>query len=70
MKKSAEKKGRKKNEQSPQLDLFMPEESNSEDAQISSNETSSKIFSLSDYRRQQEIKKFYDTANKLTSHLK
>jgi hypothetical protein len=54
-----------------QLDLFTP---NKPTAPTPSNpgkadEPQSKIVSMADFRHQQEIKKFYEVANQVTSHL-
>jgi hypothetical protein len=70
MKKTEEKRAGKKNKHCSQLELFNSQENNCESIGFANKEHISKIFSLPDYTRQKEIEKFYDIANKLTSHLK
>ena len=70
MKKSTEKKASKKNKHCSQLELFYSQENNCEYIGFTNNEHVSKIISLPEHIRQKEIQKFYDIANKLTSHLK
>lgn len=70
MKKPTEKRAGKKNKQCSQLELFYSQANNCEHIGLAHNEHIPKIYSLPDYIRQKEIEKFYDIANKLTSHLK
>lgn len=62
----------KKNEdkKSAQLDLFKSEENVALVSKDNPHNVNSKIISLPDYKHQQEIKKFYEIANEMTSHLK
>ena len=70
MKKSVERKTRKKNKQCSQLELFYSQENNCGVIQFTTQGHVSKVLSMPDYIRHKEIEKFYATANKLTSHLK
>ncbi len=57
-----------------QLNLFQESERSARQVAISEEttkgESPSKIISLANYQHQLDIKKFYEVANKLTSHLK
>jgi len=65
-------KSTKKNEdkKGAQLDLFESEENVASLSKHNPHNATSKIISLPDYKHQQEIKKFYEIANEMTSHLK
>jgi len=65
MKKSKEKNQAK---DSSQMDLFNLESSSQ--ALPGKELQNSKIISMADHKHQEDVKKFYDIANKLTSHLK
>ncbi|MDR3713301.1 MAG: hypothetical protein P4L51_10830 [Puia sp.] len=65
MKQSSEKNQTK---ETPQLELFNGEKASQ--AAPGNELQNSRIVSLADHKHQQDIKKFYDIASKLTSHLK
>jgi|GEM_PF-5523971 len=63
-----ERNGKQQPNNTPQLDLFNAQQASQ--ATPEQAPQSSKVISLVDHKHQQEIKKFYDAASKLTSHLK
>jgi hypothetical protein len=63
-----ERKEKNLTNDTPQLDLFAATQSS---PPSQGNELKDlKVISMADHRHQQDVKKFYDAANKLTSHLK
>ena len=65
------KKGRTKDQQNQnsQLDMFQAATPSQATPGATEPQTS-KVISLADHNHQQDIKKYYDQVNKLTSHLK
>ncbi|HEX3935640.1 MAG TPA: hypothetical protein VHW43_13225 [Puia sp.] len=63
-----EHNGKNETKDTPQLELFNAESASQ--ATPGKEKQDSKIISLTDHKHQQDIKKFYDAAGKLTSHLK
>ena len=64
-------KGRSKNQNNEKSQLELFDAANIPQPPHSVSEPqASKVISLADHKHQQDIKKFYDAVNKMTSHLK
>jgi hypothetical protein len=53
-----------------QLPLFEIQDTSGNKVAVSSVETTGKIVSIGEFKHKQDVKKFYELANQLTSHLK